>query len=174
MSDLLAIVGPADGDERLLAEIVRRRPNRVTVLVESADRRLGDRGVLVRSGDAGSVWPSCCTAIEQRTGAVVVGTAGDPDQLRGWRFDRVVGRPRPRSGVAGLSRRLSQPPSGRPAPVRCLPIMTVALAPDDVVRTHAEGEANEREPLLVLDPLISFLQDSGLEAPQDLQRDADR
>jgi aminoglycoside phosphotransferase (APT) family kinase protein len=47
--------------------------------------------------------------------------------------------------------------------------MTVALAPDDVVRTHAEGEANEREPLLVLDPLISFLRDSGLEAPQDLR-----
>jgi aminoglycoside phosphotransferase (APT) family kinase protein len=46
--------------------------------------------------------------------------------------------------------------------------MTVALAPDDVVRTHAEGEANEREPLLVLDPLIAFLQASGLEAPQDL------
>jgi aminoglycoside phosphotransferase (APT) family kinase protein len=46
--------------------------------------------------------------------------------------------------------------------------MTVALAPDDVVRTHAEGEANEREPLLVLNPLIAFLQASGLEAPQDL------
>jgi aminoglycoside phosphotransferase (APT) family kinase protein len=46
--------------------------------------------------------------------------------------------------------------------------MTVALAPDDVVRTHAEGEANQREPLLVLDPLISFLQDSGLQAPHDL------
>jgi aminoglycoside phosphotransferase (APT) family kinase protein len=46
--------------------------------------------------------------------------------------------------------------------------MAVALAPDDVVRTHAEGEANEREPLLVLEPLISFLQEGGLEAPQDL------
>ncbi len=46
--------------------------------------------------------------------------------------------------------------------------MTVALAPDDVVRTYAEGEANEREPLLVLDPLISFLEQSGLEAPQEL------
>jgi aminoglycoside phosphotransferase (APT) family kinase protein len=46
--------------------------------------------------------------------------------------------------------------------------MTVALAPDDVVRTYAEGEANEREPLLVLDPLISFLREGGLEAPEDL------
>jgi hypothetical protein len=31
------------------------------------------------------------TAIEQRTGAVVVGLAGSREQLRGWRFDRVVG-----------------------------------------------------------------------------------
>ncbi|MGI8864443.1 MAG: phosphotransferase family protein [Solirubrobacteraceae bacterium] len=46
--------------------------------------------------------------------------------------------------------------------------MTVALAHDDVVRTHAEGEANEREPLLVLDPLIAFLQANGLDAPHDL------
>ncbi|MEA2158849.1 MAG: hypothetical protein QOD66_1229 [Solirubrobacteraceae bacterium] len=46
--------------------------------------------------------------------------------------------------------------------------MTVALAPDDVVRTYAEGEVNEREPLLVLDPLIAFLRANGLDAPQDL------
>jgi hypothetical protein len=30
-------------------------------------------------------------AIEDRTGAIVVGLAGSRDQLRGWRFDRVVG-----------------------------------------------------------------------------------
>ena len=30
-------------------------------------------------------------AIEQRTGAVVVGLAGSREQLRGWRFDRIVG-----------------------------------------------------------------------------------
>ena len=29
--------------------------------------------------------------------------------------------------------------------------MTVALAPDDIVRTHADAEHNSREPLLVLD-----------------------
>jgi hypothetical protein len=34
MSDLLAIVGDADADEELLQEIARRRPDRVTVLVE--------------------------------------------------------------------------------------------------------------------------------------------
>jgi aminoglycoside phosphotransferase (APT) family kinase protein len=35
--------------------------------------------------------------------------------------------------------------------------VSTQIAPDDVVRTHAEGEANEREPLLVLEPLMAFL-----------------
>jgi aminoglycoside phosphotransferase (APT) family kinase protein len=46
--------------------------------------------------------------------------------------------------------------------------MSVALAPDDLVRTHAEAAANSREPLLVLDPLIEFMARSGLDAPADL------
>jgi aminoglycoside phosphotransferase (APT) family kinase protein len=46
--------------------------------------------------------------------------------------------------------------------------MPVALAPDDIVRTHAAAAANSREPLLVLDPLIEFLGARGLEAPADL------
>src|SRR5438067_13482054 len=43
--------------------------------------------------------------------------------------------------------------------------MSVTLAPDDIVRTHAEGAENAREPLLVLDPLLEFLSDNGLAAP---------
>jgi hypothetical protein len=90
MSDLLAIVGPADAYEELLDEIERRHPDRVTVLVEAGNedwaqdesrtgRALRDRlATLLR-------------AIEERTGAAVVGLAGSRDQLRGWRFDRVVG-----------------------------------------------------------------------------------
>ena len=46
--------------------------------------------------------------------------------------------------------------------------MPVALAPDDIVRTHTEAAANDREPLLVLEPLIEFLSEQGLEAPSDL------
>ena len=46
--------------------------------------------------------------------------------------------------------------------------MTVALAPDDIVRTQAEGAANSREPLLVLEPLREFLAAHGLTAPADL------
>jgi hypothetical protein len=90
MSDLLAIIGPTDNDEQLLVEIERRHPDRVTVLVEDGDddwaldesrtgRALRDRlAMLLR-------------AIEDRTGAIVVGLAGSRDQLRGWRFDRVIG-----------------------------------------------------------------------------------
>jgi aminoglycoside phosphotransferase (APT) family kinase protein len=46
--------------------------------------------------------------------------------------------------------------------------MSVALAPDDVVRTHAEAAGNPREPLLVLDPLIEFLDANDLDAPAEL------
>jgi hypothetical protein len=90
MTDLLAIVGEQDTDEQLLAEIARRRPDRVTVLVE-------DRGANLELDDPGSGsalrdrLAVLLRAIEQRTGAVVVGLAGSRSQLRGWRFDRVIG-----------------------------------------------------------------------------------
>src|SRR5437870_4293097 len=41
--------------------------------------------------------------------------------------------------------------------------MSTTLAPDDIVRTHAEVGADAREPLLVIDPLVAFLQANGLE-----------
>ncbi len=40
--------------------------------------------------------------------------------------------------------------------------MSAPIAPDDIVRTTAEGEANSRVPLLVLDPLEAFLDAHGL------------
>src|ERR1700733_9975308 len=46
--------------------------------------------------------------------------------------------------------------------------MPVALAPDDLVRTHEQGRANEREPLLVIQPLVGFLRAHDLAAPSDL------
>jgi aminoglycoside phosphotransferase (APT) family kinase protein len=46
--------------------------------------------------------------------------------------------------------------------------MSTALAPDDVVRTHAEAVGNAREPLLVVEPLLEFLSVNGLQAPADL------
>jgi hypothetical protein len=90
MSDLLAIVGQATGDDALLDEIARRHPDRVTVLLEDGEPDWGSdespRGRALRDRLA-----SLLAAIEQRTGAVVVGLVGNRDQLRGWRFDRVVG-----------------------------------------------------------------------------------
>jgi aminoglycoside phosphotransferase (APT) family kinase protein len=47
--------------------------------------------------------------------------------------------------------------------------MATTLAPDDIVRTHQEGAANGREPLLVIEPLREFLTAQGLEAPTDLE-----
>jgi aminoglycoside phosphotransferase (APT) family kinase protein len=46
--------------------------------------------------------------------------------------------------------------------------MVATLAPDDVVRTHAEAAANAREPLIVLEPLAAFLSKCGLDTPDDL------
>jgi hypothetical protein len=86
MSDLLAVVGPADSDEKLLDELARRHPNRVTVLLEEGD--LAEDSAAGRA--RGDRLAALLHAIEQRTGAVVVGLAGDADQLEGWRFDRVV------------------------------------------------------------------------------------
>jgi aminoglycoside phosphotransferase (APT) family kinase protein len=40
--------------------------------------------------------------------------------------------------------------------------MSHAIADDDIVRTHEEGAGNERPPLLVLEPLLAFLDANGL------------
>jgi aminoglycoside phosphotransferase (APT) family kinase protein len=40
--------------------------------------------------------------------------------------------------------------------------MSVAIAPDDIVRTHAEAREHSRPPLLVLEPLEAFLDAHGL------------
>jgi len=89
MSDILAIVDETNTDEQLVEEIALRHPDRVTVLLEeTADADLDDspRGRALSDRLA-----RLLAAIEQRTGAVVVGLAGSREQLRGWRFDRIVG-----------------------------------------------------------------------------------
>ena len=83
MSDYLVIAGPETADERLVEEIARRHPDRVTVLVE--------HDVLAEDDEAGDRLARLIASIERRTGAIVVGLAGSREQLRGWRFDRVVG-----------------------------------------------------------------------------------
>src|SRR5437879_1418997 len=92
MSDLLAIVGPAEADAELVNEIARLRPHRVTVLVEHVSEDWAsddsDAGMALRGRMA-----TLLDAIDQRTKASVVGLAGDADQLFGWRFDRVIRPP---------------------------------------------------------------------------------
>ena len=90
MSDILAIVDQAITDERLIEEIARRHPDRVTVLVQGGQNDLaGDDSA--QSRDLRDRLAALLASIEQRTGAAVVGLAGSRDQLNGWRFDRIVG-----------------------------------------------------------------------------------
>jgi hypothetical protein len=94
MTDVLAIISRQEADDGILDEIERRRPDRVTVLLEDGEPDWADddspRGRALRDRLA-----ALLSAIEQRTGAVVVGLAGSREQLRGWRFDRVIGGRQP-------------------------------------------------------------------------------
>ena len=94
MSDLLAIIDPLSIDDSLLEEIVRRSPDRVTLLLESAgadwDTDQSPRGLARRER-----LRVLLAAIDARSSSVVVGLASSRDQLRGWRFDRVVGGRQP-------------------------------------------------------------------------------
>ena len=87
MSDLLAIFGAADEDVELLNGIAACRPDRVTVLIEDTGTELvnadSSAGMALRDRLA-----VLMATIEQDTGAIVVGLAGDREQLAGWRFDR--------------------------------------------------------------------------------------
>jgi hypothetical protein len=87
MSDLLAIFARADEDPELLNEIAAYRPGRVTVLIEDdAAERMGEdssAGAALRDRLA-----RLMATIESRTGATVLGVAGDRAQLTGWSFDR--------------------------------------------------------------------------------------
>jgi hypothetical protein len=89
MSDLLLIVGPEDTDAKLLHEVARRHPARVTVLVREGDESWASddsgAGEAIRDRLA-----RLMGAIERDTGATVVGLAGGEEQLLGWRFDRVI------------------------------------------------------------------------------------
>ena len=89
MSDLLAIVGPAEADDELLGEIASCHPHRVTVLVQDADPSWAeDSAEALALRDRLAI---LLASIERGTGALVIGLVGDRAQLVGWRFDRVVG-----------------------------------------------------------------------------------
>ena len=103
MSDLLAIVDSNLTSEELVTEIIRRHPDRVTLLIE--DGGLDLSGLDPDAADATSrralpdrIAP-LLAAIEARTGAVVVGLVNSREQLRGWRFDRIIGGRQPTPAI---------------------------------------------------------------------------
>jgi hypothetical protein len=89
MSDLLAIFGPSDtpSDSDVLTAIERLHPTRVTVLIEGADPDWASEEGLLASAMRDRL-AALMALVERRTGATVIGTAGERDQLLGWRFDR--------------------------------------------------------------------------------------
>jgi hypothetical protein len=89
MTELLIITGTDQRDEELLEQIGSAKASRVTVLIEAGERNWAQED----SPSARALrdrLAALLARIEQRTGAVVVGLAGDAEQLRGWRFDRVI------------------------------------------------------------------------------------
>jgi hypothetical protein len=89
MSDTLAIIEDSSSDERVVEQIARGHPDRVTVLLEdgTGEPQLDDtpRGLAQRAR------LSALQESIERSGAVVVGLVANREQLRGWRFDRIVG-----------------------------------------------------------------------------------
>lgn len=89
MSDLLAVFTGEGTDAEILDGIAAYRPDRVTLLVA------GEEHDLVADGGEGDALRErlaiLLATIERRTGATVVGLAGDRAQLAGWRFDRELG-----------------------------------------------------------------------------------
>ncbi|MGI8507044.1 MAG: hypothetical protein ACR2MK_09650 [Solirubrobacteraceae bacterium] len=86
MSELLAIFGAADADAELLTRITAHRPTRVAVLIEDGDADLADDGCDASEALRDRL-AELLSAIDHRTGATVVGLAGERSQLRGRRFD---------------------------------------------------------------------------------------
>jgi hypothetical protein len=91
MNELLAIAGEAYLDDELVEEVARRRPREVTILIDGAERADGWawdeslRGRALRDRLA-----RLLSAIEQRTGASVMGRVGDLRPFAGRWFDAIV------------------------------------------------------------------------------------
>lgn len=91
MSDLLATFEADSGtDAEILDAVAQARPHRVTVLVPGDELALA-RGDGLEAEELRDRLARLLAAIERRTGAIVVGLAGDRAQLAGRRFDREVG-----------------------------------------------------------------------------------
>jgi len=88
---ILLIAGPADRDDELVAAAAVHRPRRVTVLLaaqEDPNWGWSERRLAVARRDR---LARLLTAVEQATGATVVGLVGRPDELDPHGFDAVLG-----------------------------------------------------------------------------------
>jgi hypothetical protein len=94
--DVLAIVGAPKGDRQLIEAIAHLHPRRITVLIPNEARAaavLADQAgarTAPRTSRGAERIGRLLRALERRTGAAIVGLADSREQLRGWRFDRIV------------------------------------------------------------------------------------
>lgn len=88
--EILLIAGPAGRDDELVAAAAAHRPRRVTVVIEGRDASWSwsERRVAALRRDR---LATLLTAVEQATGATVVGLVGDPAELELGGFDAIVG-----------------------------------------------------------------------------------
>jgi hypothetical protein len=95
---VLLIAGPHGRDNELVAAAAAHRPRRVTVLIEACDPSWSWSERRIASARRDRL-AQLLTAVEQATGASVVGLVGDPVELDLSRFDAVVADTRLRTAA---------------------------------------------------------------------------
>jgi hypothetical protein len=89
-AEILLIAGPEGRDHELVAVAAAHRPRRVTVLIEANDLSWAWSERRVASARRDRL-AALLTAVENATGATVVGLVGDPAELGLGGFDAIVG-----------------------------------------------------------------------------------
>ncbi|HEX7290825.1 MAG TPA: hypothetical protein VF250_06810 [Conexibacter sp.] len=88
--EILVIAGSHDRDDELVAAAAAHRPRRATVLIEADDPSWGWSERRIASARRDRL-AALLSAVEDATGATVVGLVGDPAELELGRFDAIVG-----------------------------------------------------------------------------------
>jgi hypothetical protein len=101
VNELLAIAGDAHFDDELVEEVARRRPREVTILIDGTER--ADAWAWDESPPARARRDRLArllSAVEQRTGASVMGRVGDLRPFAGRWFDSIVDLALPSAAVS--------------------------------------------------------------------------
>jgi len=88
--EILLIAGQAGRDDELVAAAAAHHPHRVTVLIKAGDRSWGWSEQRVATARRDRL-AALLTAVEQATGATVVGLVGNPAELELDGYDAIVG-----------------------------------------------------------------------------------